>query len=685
MTQRSLRAPVLDLMENVPTSNHASERAAEERVSVERYQYPPLPSNAHTRLVSLLPGSTDDEDLVVDLDQTPIIPDGPLHYEAVSYVWDKDQTPYSVYVGKDKTAVVSVTRNLAVALSNLRYPDRPRRLWIDALCIDQSNDVEKGPQVAQMGTIYSFAAHVIAWLGPEQHDSSRALNYIAWMGTHVDVEYPAWLRHVGVQANKISAAPTPKCSDGAVPITSDDTRAIYYLLCRGWFYRLWIRQEILALEEKAVVQCGPCDVAWPLFRRGLMALYKSYKRRTPSEYEGRLYERLLLLRGFIGQPSTVSLGFIRVVFGQSSSSDRRDRLYAVLNFLPPAERELVGIPDYTKDFDTVFRDVLWRWIVRFDCCNLVSQCEPGPDDPPSMPSWTPDWSKKDTIFGRVFWRGAASSQLAAVYSLSSDRRVLSLSGVSTMKIERLQAVPDILTARHVREVANAIRYLIPESELSGQYVTGISMKEAYTRTILTNALEEYSEPWVGYEPNLEDGMRTLEHLYRPEEERDPEDKSLGPLTGFFGVSRAMLGGRQLMHTTGGYLGIAPPLAREGDIICVLLGCHTPMVLRPQGENQFRIVGECYTLGISEGEEILGSLPKDVRRIYASSREWGVHSYWEDIQTGTRSLIDPRLEALFPSVSQDFHRNLREDPHVKLKLPIETLQNLHPNLRTFDIV
>lgn len=675
-------------MEEASTSKRASLRAAEERAPVERYQYPPLPSDGHTRLVSLHPASTDNEDLIVDLDPTPIIPDGPLHYEAVSYVWDKDQTPFWVYVGRNKTAAVAVTRNLAVALSNLRHTDRPRRLWIDALCIDQSNDVEKGPQVAQMGTIYSFAAHVIAWLGPERHDSGRALDFIARMGTHADVEYPAWLRHVGVQANKISkggpAAPK-RGADGTVPITADETRSVYHLLCRGWFYRLWIRQEILALEEKAVVQCGPYDVAWPLFRRGLMALYKSNRKRPPSEYEGRLYERLLLLRGFIGQPSTVGLGFIRVVFGQSSSSDRRDRLYAVLNFLPKAERELIGIPDYTKDFDAIFRDVLWRWIVRFDCCNLLSQCEPGPDDAPSMPSWTPDWSKKDTIFGRVFWRGAASSQLAAVYSLSPDRRVLSLSGVSTMTISRLQVVPDILTARHVRDVADAIRDLIPESELSGQYVTGISMKEAYTRTILANALEEYREPWVGYEPNLEDGIRALENLYRPEEERSPEDQSLGPLTGFFGVSRAMLGGRQLMHATGGYLGIAPPLAREGDVVCVLLGCHTPMVLRPHEENHFRIVGECYTLGISEGEGILGPLPTDIRRVYASSREWGVHSYWEDVRTGERSLLDPRLEALFPSVSQEFHSKLREDPHAKLKLPMEALQSIYPNLREFDIV
>lgn len=416
-----------------------------------------------------------------------------------------------------------------------------------------------------------------------------------------------------------------------------------------------------------------------------MGLYKSNRNRPPCEYEARLYERVLLLRGFIGQPSTLGLGFTRVAFGQSSCSDRRDRVYAVLSFLPEAEREVVGIPDYTKDFGTVFRDVLWRWIVRFECCNLLSQCEPQPGDGPDMPSWTPDWSKKETIFGRMFWRGLASSQLAAVCTLSPDRRVLTLTGVSTMTIARLQPVPDILTARHIREVADAIRHLIPESELAGDYVTGITMKEAYTRTILANALEEYKEPWVGYEPSIEDAMRTLEDLYRPEAERKPEDKSLGPQTGFFGVSRAMIGGRQLMHTSGGHLGIPPPLAREGDVVCVFIGCHTPMVLRPCGNDQFRVVGECYALGISEGEELLGSLPADIRRVYASSREWGVHSCWEDVRTGERSLMDPRLKVLFPSLSAEFYSKLQRDPHAKLKLPREDLEKMCSDLREFDIL
>lgn len=38
-------------------------------------------------------------------------------------------------------------------------------LWIDAICIDQSNLSERALQVAQMGDIYSYASHVHIWLG----------------------------------------------------------------------------------------------------------------------------------------------------------------------------------------------------------------------------------------------------------------------------------------------------------------------------------------------------------------------------------------------------------------------------------------------------------------------------------------------------------------------------------------
>ena len=53
------------------------------------------------------------------------------------------------------------------------------------------------------------------------------------MGTHVDFDFPSWLQHMGVPAQKASTPPALKeNSDGTVPITAEDTRSIYYLLCK---------------------------------------------------------------------------------------------------------------------------------------------------------------------------------------------------------------------------------------------------------------------------------------------------------------------------------------------------------------------------------------------------------------------------------------------------------------------
>lgn len=39
-------------------------------------------------------------------------------------------------------------------------------IWIDAICIEQENDIEKSTQVPHMGSIYSLASQVAVWLGP---------------------------------------------------------------------------------------------------------------------------------------------------------------------------------------------------------------------------------------------------------------------------------------------------------------------------------------------------------------------------------------------------------------------------------------------------------------------------------------------------------------------------------------
>jgi Heterokaryon incompatibility protein (HET) len=59
-------------------------------------------------------------------------------------------------------------------------------MWIDAICIHQKDDLEKGPQVALMGDIYRLADRVVVWLGPEADGSGRAMALIDNIGRQVD-------------------------------------------------------------------------------------------------------------------------------------------------------------------------------------------------------------------------------------------------------------------------------------------------------------------------------------------------------------------------------------------------------------------------------------------------------------------------------------------------------------------
>jgi len=136
------------------------------------YRYHALPQGrVNIRLAKLHPGKFED-DISLTLQLATFDPHNPPKYEALSYVWGSPLSPQTITVtdegdGEPNPAQLSITHNLSVALRHLRFAARPQTVWIDAICIDQSNDVEKGPQVAMMGELFRLAASVIAWLGPE--------------------------------------------------------------------------------------------------------------------------------------------------------------------------------------------------------------------------------------------------------------------------------------------------------------------------------------------------------------------------------------------------------------------------------------------------------------------------------------------------------------------------------------
>jgi hypothetical protein len=96
-----------------------------------------------------------------------------VSYEALSYCWGSvDDTVEMVLrfpIAASSHSYIEqefrITRNLDAALRALRLTQGPRRLWVDALCLNQTNPREKTHQVGLMSSIYQRAAEVIVWLG----------------------------------------------------------------------------------------------------------------------------------------------------------------------------------------------------------------------------------------------------------------------------------------------------------------------------------------------------------------------------------------------------------------------------------------------------------------------------------------------------------------------------------------
>ncbi|CAJ2506410.1 Uu.00g005400.m01.CDS01 [Anthostomella pinea] len=94
-------------------------------------------------------------------------------YEALSYTWGDEAG--QKYILECNGYRFIALKNLINALLALRLPDRPRTLWIDAICINQRNEPcaldERGKQVAMMHRIYGRGIRTVVWLGAANEDN----------------------------------------------------------------------------------------------------------------------------------------------------------------------------------------------------------------------------------------------------------------------------------------------------------------------------------------------------------------------------------------------------------------------------------------------------------------------------------------------------------------------------------
>ncbi|KAE8362733.1 heterokaryon incompatibility protein-domain-containing protein [Aspergillus caelatus] len=184
-----------------------------------QYEYSPRPAGSSTiRVLLLLPNTDDTASISCQLINysLPTTGNSYLPYEALSYVWGSESTSRCIFLDG---STLSITDNLYAALLHLRDRQFPRILWVDAVSINQQDDLEKGHQIQLMPTIYSRASHVIVWLGRAADHSNRAL---------VNIRLAAEYESSGDEPT------TPRRKE-------TNCTAILTLLQRPWFRRIWRR------------------------------------------------------------------------------------------------------------------------------------------------------------------------------------------------------------------------------------------------------------------------------------------------------------------------------------------------------------------------------------------------------------------------------------------------------------
>ena len=113
------------------------------------------------RLLHVLPGSWN-MPLRTQIKTASLLDE--LHYKALSYVWGQENEKCEIFIDDSKLVIKP---RLFTVLVRVRAHggDQVQILWVDALCIDQNNTLERNHQVSLMHEIYSKCSLCYVWFG----------------------------------------------------------------------------------------------------------------------------------------------------------------------------------------------------------------------------------------------------------------------------------------------------------------------------------------------------------------------------------------------------------------------------------------------------------------------------------------------------------------------------------------
>ena len=596
------------------------------------YHYSPINKQAsEIRLVTLLPGALGTR-LRITIRTTVLSKTLVPEYEALSYAWGSAKRKTCVYIqdaegGKEST--LNVTQNLAEALQELRYQDKPRTLWIDAICVNQSNIPERGHQVIRMSDIYPLASRVVIWLGPERHDSALVIRELGALGSTVEVHWDS----DPIQIKPLSGRDYDQWLNEPLPFMKDwkSHKSLWYFLYRPWFTRLWIWQEIRLAKRNAELLCGGKSMSWDTFRNAMMCL--TDKRQFLPSLLAVPTQQVTEICNY--GPSLQKLDFLVCATRYARCSDERDRIYSLLNLSHDFEIE----PDYSKTTEDVFKSVVLGCASTRNNLTILRHCEMGKKRESSFPSWVPNWTVPNKCIRLEGVKNYLTTN-AQTHCIGED--VLVVNGCLVATLDSITKIipPTSSFSSRTAQMSKMIRKLMRGKTKDDSYVAGGFIIDALCRTLCGGS---FAEDWLPLQPQFPKFHESKEYVRNLMELGEPIEPSK-----YIDRVIEMVRTRAVFQAGNGYIGLGPDSIKSRDQVCVILGCQFPLILRPSDTESYRVVGECYIDGFMESEALLGALPENWHYVSCYLPDLDRNSSYDvlmDTQTGEVHAEDPRLGSL----------------------------------------
>jgi len=432
-------------------------------------------------------------------------------------------------------------------------------LWVDQICVNQSDLDERRHQVEFMASIYGGAIDVLIWLGPDTFgDDVRNCFRLA--------PKVQKLFRKGVSREKRIVALKP-----------------FIRLCnRAWFHRAWTFQEI-CLASTATVYCGRRRLKWATLWKSFCHIdiaSKAERVDLPKDFHPRKILHMDSAATFL--PWTTS-SFLDVLeeTRDREASDPRDKVFSLLSH-PNAQsidgRTPIVEADYTMSTEECFAATARRIIAREGNLRIMAHTSYDMAETEGC-SWAPRWH--EVLRNKIIWRMPDHFDACGKFVLGREQ------------LDRITKRP------FNRSILELEGFKIDVVESFGFDSSLEEQVARYCRTMDSRTI-----------PNPK-----LRALTRPESKEEMIPLEWSPrVLAWHEYCSEVYYGRVFFTTPNGYVGLGPSAMENGDQVFVLFGARVPFLLRKEND-QYRLVGECVVTGLMWKEIEILDLPAEIIEIF----------------------------------------------------------------------